>query len=106
MKKNQRGLMGYVVLIAIFILIAVILNGGVGPAVNRRIEYPLLLKEIQEDKVQAVAIRGTSLVGLRRDTNVAASDFPERNYDFETTIGADFIDTVRHMTATRNVVPL
>jgi len=106
LKKNQRGLMGYVVLIAIFILIAVILNGGVGPAVNRRIEYPLLLKEIQEDKVQAVAIRGTSLVGLRRDTNVAASDFPERNYDFETTIGADFIDTVRQMTATRKGVPL
>ncbi len=98
--------MGYVVLIGIFILIAVILNGGVTTAVNRRIEYPALLKEIQEDKVQAVAIRGTSLVGLRRGGNVAETDFPERNYDFETTIGADFIDTVRQMTATKRGVPL
>ncbi|MEA5014042.1 MAG: ATP-dependent zinc metalloprotease FtsH [Candidatus Limiplasma sp.] len=106
MKKTQRGLMGYVVLIAIFILIAVILNGGISTAVNRRIEYPELLNEIKADQVQAVAIRGTSLVGLRRGTTVAQADFPERNYDFETTIGADFIDTVRQMTATQKGVSL
>ena len=101
MKKSQRGLMGYVVLIATFILIAVILNGGFGTAVNRRIEYPQLLQYIQEDTVQAVAIRGSSLVGVTRDTKVAISDFPERNYDFETTIGVDFIDDARRMVAAK-----
>ncbi len=106
MKKSQRGLMGYVVLIASFVLIAVILNGGLGPAVNRRIEYPALLSAIKEDKVQAVAIRGSSLVGLMRNTTVAIADFPERNFDFETTIGTDFIDTVRQMTATQKGVAL
>ena len=30
MKKNQRGMMGYVALVAAFILIAVALNGGLG----------------------------------------------------------------------------
>ena len=99
MKKKQRGMLGYVVLIAIFIVIALVLNGGLGQSVNRRIEYPELLTAIREDNVKAVAIRGTSLVGLYRNGKVADADFPERAYDFETTIGSDFIDTVRQMTA-------
>ena len=92
-------MLGYVVLIAIFIVIALVLNGGLGQSVNRRIEYPELLTAIREDNVKAVAIRGTSLVGLYRNGKVADADFPERAYDFETTIGSDFIDTVRQMTA-------
>ena len=39
-------------------------------------------------------------MGLYRNGTVADADFPERGYDFETTIGSDFIDTVRQMTAT------
>ena len=101
MKKNQRGMMGYVVLITAFIVIALVLNGGFGDTVNRRIEYPQLLTAIREDNVKAVAIRGTTLVGLYRNGSVADSDFPERGYDFETTIGADFIDTVRQMAASQ-----
>ena len=92
--------MGYVALVAAFILIAVALNGGLGQSVSRRIEYPELLTAIREDNVKAVAIRGTSLVGLYRNGTVSDADFPERGYDFETTIGSDFIDTVRQMTAT------
>ena len=94
-------MMGYVVLITAFIVIALVLNGGFGDTVNRRIEYPQLLTAIREDNVKAVAIRGTTLVGLYRNGSVADSDFPERGYDFETTIGADFIDTVRQMAASQ-----
>ena len=65
--KKARGMMGYVVLIAAFIVIAMVLNGGLGGAVNRRIEYPELLTAIREDNVKAVAIRGTTLVGLYRN---------------------------------------
>ena len=101
MKKTQRGLMGYMVLIAAFILIAVILNGGFGQTVDRRIEYPKLLEAIENNQVQAVAIRGSSLVGMYKDSTTAVTDFPERNYDFETTIGSDFIDTVRRITAAK-----
>ena len=101
MKKTQRGMMGYVVLIAAFILIATVLNGGFGQTVDRRIEYPKLLQAIENKQVAAVAIRGSSLVGIYKESSTAASDFPERNYDFETTIGSDFIDTVRQMTATQ-----
>ena len=101
MKKSSRGLMSYVVLIGTFLLIAILVNGGMSGTVNKRIEYPKLLEMIQEDQVARVAIRGTSLVGLKRDTMVAAADFPNRAYDFETTIGDDFIETVRQMEATR-----
>jgi cell division protease FtsH len=98
--------MGYVVLISAFILIAVLLNGGFGFTENKRIEYPKLLEYIKSDQVTRVAIRNNSLVGMLRDTKVAQSDFPDRNYDFETTIGDDFIETVRQMTATKRNVPI
>ena len=101
LKKNQRGLMGYVVLVAAFILIAVLLNGTLGQSVNRRVEYPDLLTSIREDNVKAVAIRGSTLVGLYRNGTISEADFPERGYDFETTIGSDFLVTVRQMTATK-----
>ncbi|HPF88797.1 MAG TPA: ATP-dependent zinc metalloprotease FtsH [Candidatus Limiplasma sp.] len=106
MKKSQRGMMGYVVLIAAFILIAMILNGGFGQTVDLRIEYPALLNAIENEQVRAVAIRGTSLVGLYENSTTALSDFPDNAYDFETTIGDDFIETVRQITASQLGKPL
>ncbi len=106
MKKSQRGMMGYVVLIAAFILIAMVLNGGFGQTVDLRIEYPALLDAIEKDQVQAVAIRGNALVGIYKNSTTALTDFPDRKYDFETTIGDDFIETVRQITATKTGKPL
>ncbi len=106
MKRTSKGLMGYVVLISAFIIIAVLLNGGFGITENRRIEYPKLLEYIQNDQVAKVAIRNNSLVGILKETKVAQSDFPDRNYDFETTIGEDFIETARLMEATKRNVPV
>jgi len=106
LKKSQRGMMGYVVLIAAFILIAMVLNGGFGQTVDYRIEYPALLTAIENDQVQAVAIRGTDLVGIYKNSSTALSDFPDRKYDFETTIGDDFIETVRQITANATGKPL
>ena len=83
--------MSYVVMIGTFLLIAILLNGAFGDPVDYRIEYPELLQIIREDQVGRVAIRSNTLVGLRKDTKVAAVDFPDRAYDFETTIGEDFI---------------
>ena len=92
--KKQRGMMGYVVMLAIFIIIALVLNNAMGPARDPRIEYPELLSAIREDNVKAVAIRGNSLVGLYRSNSVTADkDFPENGHDFETTIGDYLIDS-------------
>ena len=99
MKKN-KGYLSWIVMLGIFLVFSLLL-GNLGNAPSKRIEYPKLLTMIQENKVARVAIRGNSLVGVTTDTKVAASDFPDRTYDFETTIGDDFIETVRQMEATR-----
>ena len=39
--------------------------------------------------------------GSKQATLTADVDFPERNYDFETTIGDDFLETVRQMKANK-----
>ena len=80
--------MGYIVLLMAFVMIATLLSGGLGNSVNRRIEFSELLTSIREENVKAVAIRGTSLVGLYRNGSVDAKAFPEKGYDFETTIGS------------------
>ena len=98
-RKPYRGVIGYIALLATLLLVAVLLNGGLTQTVSRRIEYPKLLELIEEGKVARVAIRNNSLVGLTTTTNVANADFPERSYDFETTIGQDFLETVRQMEA-------
>ena len=104
-KKPSRGILGYFALIGTLLLIAILLNGGLNRTVSKRIEYPQLLNAIDKCEVGRVAIRGTSLVGVfdgkNRATMTADADFPERSYDFETTIGDDFIETVRQMKANK-----
>ena len=87
-------------MIAAFIFLIVILSGGVN-TVSRRIEYPELLKLIEKGEIDRVSIRGTSLVGRLKDSKVSLSDYPSRDYDFETTIGPDFYDTVLTMAANK-----
>ena len=100
MRKVSRGLIGYFAMIAAFILLIVLLSGGVN-TVDRRIEYPQLLKYIDEGKVDRVSIRNISLVGRFKDSKISLSDYPSRAYDFETTIGPDFYDTVLTMAANK-----
>ncbi len=105
-KKPSRGIFGYFILIGTLLLIAILLNGGLNRTVSKRIEYPELLKAIDNGEVGRVAIRGSSLVGVfdgkKRQTATADADFPERSYDFETTIGDDFLETVRQMQAKKD----
>ena len=103
MRKVSRGLVGYLVMIAAFIFLIVLLSGGVS-SVNRRIEYPELLSKIEKDEIDRVSIRGTSLVGRNKDSRISLSDYPARAYDFETTIGPDFYDTVLTMLAQKKGV--
>ena len=98
MRKVSRGLLGYVAMIAAFIFLIVILSDGITGA-SKRIEYPQLLELIEQGEVDRVSIRGTSLVGRLKNSKISQADYPERAYDFETTIGADFYATVIAMHA-------
>ena len=95
--KKSRGIAGYLALLGTLLIIALLLNGGLNQTVSKRIEYPQLLQMIGDGQVARVAIRNNSLVGLKKNTQVSSLAFPESN--FETTIGADFLDTVRVMKA-------
>ena len=99
---------GYVAVLLLMVLtISMLFTNGFGSnARDRRITYPQLLTMIEEGQVRSVAIRGTSLVGVTTTTTVADADFPDKNYDFETTIGADFIVTARQMQAAKLNKPL
>ena len=99
MKKN-RGWLGFAVVLSVLLFMAVALDGTLGQK-DRRVTYPQLLTMIENGQVKSVAIRNTSLVGLKTDTKIADREFPDNDYDFETTIGADFIETVRQMEASR-----
>jgi len=88
------------------LVIAILLNGGLNQTVSRRIEYPQLLDMIKEGKVARVAVRNSSLVGLTSTTSVLADDFPDKNYDFETTIGDDFLESVRQIEANKKGVSI
>ena len=99
---------GYVAVLLLMVLtISMLFTNGFGSNTrDRRITYPQLLTMIEEGQVRSVAIRGTSLVGVTTTTTVADADFPDKNYDFETTIGADFIVTARQMQAAKLNKPL
>ncbi|MCR4876036.1 MAG: ATP-dependent zinc metalloprotease FtsH, partial [Clostridiales bacterium] len=86
------------------LVIAILLNGGLNQTVSKRIEYPQLLQMIEEGKVARVAIRNNALVGLKKTTQVSSLAFPDSDYDFETTIGTDFLETVRIMEAKKRGV--
>lgn len=73
MRKVSRGLLGYVLMIAVFIFLIVILSGGVSGA-SKRIEYPKLLELIESNQVDRVSIRGTSLVGRYKDSKISLAD--------------------------------
>ncbi len=95
-KKSSRGIVGYVILLGTLLVIAILLNGGLGQTVNKRIEYPELMEGIRNNQIKRVAIRNNHLVGEKKDTP-SNTEFPERTYDFETTIPEDFVEEARRM---------
>ncbi len=105
MRKVTHGMAGYIALVAVFILMAVIMSGINTPATPDKIEYPTLLSLIENKKVAKVAIDGTTLYGLYTTAGTNAAAFPS-TYDFRCTIGGDFYATVLSITSrAKNIDP-
>ncbi|MGI6670846.1 MAG: ATP-dependent zinc metalloprotease FtsH [Christensenellales bacterium] len=102
--QRSRGLLGYVIMIAAFLLLAYFISDSMAIPPNR-ITYPELLDKIARDEVDRVSIRGNYLVGRNKPSVTAISDYPAR-FDFETTIGPDFYSTVLTMYANQHKVPV
>ena len=101
MKKRSHGSLFFFLILAVLIIMSITMTSG--NTENKRIEYPQLLEMIEKGEVDRVAIRSTTLVGRKTSSKYAASDFPTK-YDFETTIGSDFIETVTKMVAAQKGV--
>jgi cell division protease FtsH len=91
-------------MIAAFLLLAYLISDSLRIPADR-ITYPELLAKIENNEVERVSIRGTSLIGLNRNSSIARADYPGR-YDFETTIGPDFFNTVLTMHANKKALLL
>ena len=85
MKKPNRSLLSYVIMIGVLILIAVLVQQSLSGGNTRRIEYQQLLEEIKSGKIAKVAIRDNALIGVRK-TSLYLNSFSESSYDFQTTI--------------------
>ncbi len=99
MRNASRGIAGYLIMIAAFIVLAVVLtnmNSGFKPD---KITYPELLDLIKNDKIDRVAINGENLYGLYKNSRYSGTgNFPDI-YDFQSVIGDDFVDTALALTA-------
>ena len=104
MRNSRRGAFGYIIMILAFIFLAVIISDSMSVPANK-ISYPELIEKIKNDDVERVSIRGNRLVGRNKISIIALRDYPER-FDFETTIGPDFYDTVLTMQANKKGVPV
>lgn len=102
--RKTRGPIGYLIIIAAFLLMAYLISDSLSVQANR-ITYPELLTKIENGQIDRVSIRDTKLIGLNKVSNIARADYPSR-YDFESTIGDDFIQTVRTMYSKKHDVPL
>ena len=85
MKKPNRSILSYVIMIGVLILIAVLVNQSLSGGNSRRIEYQQLLTEIKGGKIAKVAIRDNALIGVRKNS-LYQNSFSESNFDFQTTI--------------------
>ena len=84
--KRNRGWTGYLIVLAAFLAVALLLNDSMLGQPSREVTYAQLWEMIDKGEVKSVAIRGTNLWGLKNGSEIPEARFPERAYDFEATI--------------------
>ena len=99
MKSSNRALAIYAAVLVGLMLFAMVYNSPLIRREDKSITYPQFLSMVEKHEVSAVAISDYTLYGLKKDTSISQSLFPSKNYDFETTIGEDFLYTARQMRA-------
>lgn len=104
--SSNKNFSGFLVVIGIIILFSIFFNNSLNLEPNKRIEYDTLLSYIKNDEIDRVAILGTSLVGLKKGSTITERDFPDKKFDFETTISSseEFVETARQLVAKKKGV--
>ena len=84
--KRNKGWLGYAIVLCALLAVMWLFNGMMMNQGSREVTYAKLWEMIDAGEVKSVAIRGTSLWGLKTDTIIPEAKFPDREYDFEATI--------------------
>ncbi len=84
--KRNRGWLSYVIVLLPLLVVALLINSSLMGQQSREITYAQLWEMIDAGQVKSVAIRETKLWGLKTDTTIPDSRFPESAYDFEATV--------------------
>ena len=71
--KRNRGWTGYLIVLAAFLAVAMLLNGSMFAQPSREVTYAKLWEMIDKGEVKSVAIRGTNLWGLKTDSEIPES---------------------------------
>jgi len=83
--KKNRGWLGYIMVLSVFLVIAMLVSGSLTQP-KPALSSDELWEKIDAGQVKRVAIRGTNLWGLYTDTKVLDDKFPEGDYDFTATV--------------------
>jgi cell division protease FtsH len=93
----KKPMKNFVVWVVIFVALLMMSRffWSMTPREDPAIQYDELLTLLETQQIKRIAIIQEQVVGLRKDTRVAAADFPTQ-YDFQCVIDRDrFFDTVR-----------
>jgi cell division protease FtsH len=93
----KKPMKNFVIWVVIFVALMMMSRffWSMTPKEDPTIQYDELLTLLETQQIKRIAVVQEHVVGLRKDTRIAAADFPTR-YDFQCVIDRDrFFDTVR-----------
>ncbi len=95
MKRPFRGFTVYAVILIAVIILTQVFSLLSSPQ-DTTISYDDLLKRVESDSIQSIAIMNNQLVGLMKNSKIPADDFPAKRCDFDCYVDRDgFLNSVR-----------
>ena len=107
MKKSYKGFPIYALVILAVLIVAQLFSQSMTSRRGVTIGYSQLLTMIEEEKVEQVALQGSTAYVLMRGSSIPASAFSTAAYDYDTTVSRDtFVTTCRQLAAARGGLPV
>ena len=102
MKKSYKGFPIYALVILAVLIVAQLFSQSMTSRRGVTIEYSQLLTMIKEERVEQVALQGSTAYVLARGSSIPSSAFSTEAYDYDATVSRDtFVTTCRQLAAER-----
>ena len=94
MKKSYKGFPIYALVILAVLIVAQLFSQSMTSRRGVTIEYSQLLTMIKEERVEQVALQGSTAYVLARGSSIPSSAFSTEAYDYDATVSRDtFVTT-------------